>query len=52
MPVPFKVYANFECILKGVDSNTGSCPKNIKISFLAVFLANLFMFKFSKPIIL
>ena len=27
MPVTFKVYANFECILKGVDSNTGSCTK-------------------------
>ena len=38
MPVPFKVYANFECILKGVDSNAGSCTKNIKISFLVVFL--------------
>ena len=27
MPVTFKVYANFECILKGLDSNTGSCTK-------------------------
>ena len=52
MSVPFKVYANFECILKGVDSNAGSCTKNIKISFLVVFLTNLFVFKFSKPIIL
>ena len=37
----FKVYADFECILKGVESNAGYCTKNIKITFLAVILTNL-----------
>ena len=41
--VPLKVCDDFECILKGVESNAGSCTKNIKISFLVVFLTNMFV---------
>ena len=36
IPVPFKVYADFECNLKSVESSEGSfSKKNIKITFLA-----------------
>ena len=39
-PVPFKIYADFECILKGCDTginnNDISYTKNIKIMFLVV----------------
>ena len=48
IPVPFKIYADFECILKKVEYNSidsdiectsdSSYTKNIKITFLAVFL--------------
>ena len=43
IPVPFKIYADFECILKKVDgdiecSSNISYTKNIKIMFLAVLL--------------
>ena len=43
VPVPFKVYTNFEFILKGVESNAGSCTKNTKVTFVVVFLTNLFV---------
>ena len=42
IPVPFKVYANFECNLRGVESYEGSYTKNIKITFLVVLLTKLF----------
>ena len=52
IPVPFKIYADFECILKKVDCDIIECnsiernsnisyTKNIKIIFLAVFLIKL-----------
>ena len=41
-PVPFKIYADFECNLKGVESYEGSYTKNIKITFLVVLLTKLF----------
>ena len=43
---PFKTYADFECILKNVKSNkktSGSYKENVKITFLAVLLINLFV---------
>ena len=42
-PVPFKIYADFECNLQSVESYEGSYPKNIKITFLVVLLTNLFV---------
>ena len=36
IPVPFKIYADFECNVRGVECYEGSCTKNIKITFLAV----------------
>ena len=41
--VPFKIYSDFECILNSVECHEGSCSKNIKITFLVVFLTNLFV---------
>ena len=43
IPVPFKIYADFECNLKSVESYEGSYSKNIKIMFLVVLLTNLFV---------
>ena len=45
VPAPFKIYANFECLLKNVDdigiNNEGNHSLlNIKIKFLVVFLIN------------
>ena len=37
IPVPFKIYADFECNLEG------SYTKNIKITFLVVLLTKLFV---------
>ena len=43
IPVPFKIYADFECNLERVESYEGSYSKNIKITFLVVLLTNLFV---------
>ena len=43
IPVPFKIYADFECNLRGVESYESSYPKNIKITFLVVLLTKLFV---------
>ena len=43
IPVPFKIYADFECNLRGVESYEGSYTKNIKITFLVVLLTKLFV---------
>ena len=40
--VPFKIYADFECNLRGVESYEGSYTKNIKITLLVVLLTKLF----------
>ena len=42
LSVPFKIYADFECNLRGVESYEGSYTKNIKITFLVVLLKKLF----------
>ena len=36
IPVPFKIYADFECNLRDVESYEVSYIKNIKITFLVV----------------
>ena len=43
VPVPFKVYADFECNLKSVESYEGFYSKNIKITLLVVLLTSLFV---------
>ena len=49
IPVPYKIYADFECILKRADcdiieyNSNISYTKNIKIIFLAVLLIKLFV---------
>ena len=43
IPVPFKVYANFECNLENADSYEGSYPKKYQITFLVVLFTNLFL---------
>ena len=42
IPVPFTIYADFVCNLKGVESYEGSYSKNIKITFLVVLLTKSF----------
>ena len=39
----FKIYTDFECNLKSVESYEGSYSKNIKIAFLVFLLTNLFV---------
>ena len=41
--IPFKIYADFECNLKSVESYEGSYAKKFKIMFLVVLLTNLFV---------
>ena len=43
IPVPFKIYADFECNLRGVESYEGSYTKNIKITLLVVLLIKLYL---------
>ena len=44
IPVPFKIYADFECNLKGVENYEGSyTKKNIMITFLVVLFTKLFV---------
>ena len=49
--VPYKIYSDFEYILKSAGSFEGSWSKNIKITCFVVLLTNLFD-RFSKPIVL
>ena len=42
VPVPFKIYAAFECNLGSVESYEGSYTKNIKITFFADLLIKFF----------
>ena len=43
IPVPLKIYADFECNLRGVGSYVCSYKKNMKITFLVVWLIKLFV---------
>ena len=47
IPVPFKIYADFECNLKGVEAMKVLTQKIIKITFLVVLLAKLFVLMIS-----
>ena len=47
IPVPFKIDADFECNLKGVETYEGFYSKNIKITFLVVLLTSLFVLMMS-----
>ena len=49
IPVPSKIYADFECNLKNVESYEGSYSENIKITFLVVLLTNLFVLTINLP---
>ena len=50
IPVPFKIYVDFECNLKTVESYEGSySKKKIKITFFVVLLTNLFVFVINLP---
>ena len=42
-PVPFKIYADFKCNLRGVESYEGFYTKNIKIILLVVLLIKLYV---------
>ena len=41
IPLPFKIYAGFECDLESVENYEGFYTKDIKIAFLVVLLTNL-----------
>ena len=43
MQIPFKIYSDFEFILKSAKSYEGSSSKNTKITFLVVLLTNLYV---------
>ena len=43
VPVSFKIYADFECNFRDVESYEGFYTKNIKIKFLVVLLMKLFV---------
>ena len=43
LPVPFKIYADFECNLRDVEVYEGSYTKNIMNRFLVVMLLRLFV---------
>ena len=43
IPVPFKIYAHFECNLESVKSYEGSYSKKYHVTFLVVLITNLFV---------
>ena len=43
IPVSFKIYADFECTLRSVESYERSYTKNVKITFLVVLPTKLFV---------
>ena len=43
LPVPFKIYANFECNLRNVETQKVHTQKNIMITFLVALLTKLFV---------
>ena len=53
VPVPFKIYSHFECILDSVESYEGSCSKKYEDHIPCSFPYKLVCTdKFSKPIVL
>ena len=53
MPVPFKIYADFEWNLESAEVYEGSCTKNIKINILCNFVYKVVCIddRFTKPIV-
>ena len=49
IPVPFKIYADFECNLESVESFEHSYSKNIKTTFLVVLFISLFVLMINLP---
>ena len=49
MSVPFKIYADFECNLRGVESCEILTQKNINVTFLAVLLIKLCVLMINLP---
>ena len=49
IPVPFKIYAYFECNLESVESYEDSYSKNIKITLLVVLLTSLTVLMINLP---
>ena len=49
IPVPFKIYADFECNLESVESYEDSYSKNIKITLLVVLLTSLTVLMINLP---
>ena len=43
IPVPFEIYADFECKLYSIENYEGCYTKNIKITFFVVLLTRLFV---------
>ena len=43
MPAPFKIYADFQCNLKVIETYEDLYTKNVKITFLVVLLTKLFV---------
>ena len=43
IPVPFKIYADFECNLRDVECYEGFYTKNVKITLLVVLLIKSFV---------
>ena len=43
LPVPFEIYADFECNLRNAEDYEGSYTKNIMITFLVALLTKLFV---------
>ena len=43
IPVPFKIYADFECNLESAEVYEGSYSKKVNITFLVILLTKLFV---------
>ena len=49
IPVLFKIYVDFECTLKSIESCEASYSKSIEIMFLVVLPTNLFVLMRNLP---
>ena len=49
IPVPFKVYADFEWNLKIAESYKGSYSKKYQVTFIVVLLTSLFVLMINLP---
>ena len=53
IPVPFKIYADFECNLRGIESDEGSYTKTFQDRILCSFVYKVVCIddRFTKPIV-